>query len=212
MEKKELMDKISKKVRNCNKCPLYKKAQNAVPGEGNINSDIVFIGEAPGANEDKTGRPFVGRAGNLLEKLLDDIDLKREDVWIGNIIKHRPPNNREPQPGEIAACEPYLTLQLKAIRPKLVVTLGRFAMYYFYKGGKISRDHGNLIRADKGLYVYPVYHPSAGLRNGKFREALEADFKRIPQILKQIRIEDNSNKVTSSNQEEKLKGQLSLEI
>ncbi len=214
MKKSEIMDKITLQVGKCQKCRLYKEANKAVPGEGNINADIVFIGEAPGANEDKTGRPFVGRAGSLLDSLLEDIGLKREDVWIGNIIKHRPPSNRDPKQDEIAACEPYLTVQLRTIKPKLVVTLGRFAMYYFHKGGKISRDRGNLIEVKDSevgqkLYVYPVYHPAAGLRNGRFREALEEDFKRIPQILKQIELDEIKYKTSSP---EELKGQMKLNL
>ncbi len=183
------MESIAIQTRRCDRCRLCKGAKNAVPGEGSVDSKIVFIGEAPGATEDETGRPFVGRAGQLLDKLLDEIGLKRSDVWIGNVIKHRPPNNREPLPEEISACEPYLALQLKTINPVLVVTLGRFAMYYFYKDGKISRDHGNLIKTGGGLSVYPIYHPAAALRQERFREALEEDFKRIPQILKQVELE-----------------------
>lgn len=189
MDKLKIMESIAIQTRRCDRCRLCKGAKNAVPGEGSVDSKIVFIGEAPGATEDETGRPFVGRAGQLLDKLLDEIGLKRSDVWIGNVIKHRPPNNREPLPEEISACEPYLALQLKTISPVLVVTLGRFAMYYFYKDGKISRDHGNLIKTGGGLSVYPIYHPAAALRQERFREALEKDFKRIPQILKQVELE-----------------------
>lgn len=210
MNKREVMEKIAKKVEVCKKCRLCETAQNAVPGEGNVNAKIVFIGEAPGANEDKIGRPFVGRAGKLLDSLLKEIELERKDVWIGNIIKHRPPKNRDPLQDEIAACGPYLTVQLKIIKPKLVVTLGRFAMYYFYKGGKISRDHGNLIKTEKGLYVYPVYHPAAGLRNERFRAALENDFKRIPQILKEIELDDIRIKLSSAKEDEK--GQMKLNL
>lgn len=203
------MGKIADKISSCEKCRLYKTAKKAVPGEGNVNADIVFVGEAPGATEDKTGRPFVGRAGKLLEEMLNSIGLKRTDVWIGNIIKHRPPNNRNPQPDEIRACTPYLTVQLKTINPKLVITLGRFAMEYFYKSGKISRDHGNLITTKEGVHVYPVYHPAAALRNGNFRQALEEDFERIPLILKQIDL-DQVNKFSSSDEEEE--GQMKLDF
>lgn len=208
MEKTELLDKLAKQISVCKRCPLYETALNPVPGEGNITTSIAFIGEAPGATEDKTGHPFVGRAGNLLDELLQEIGLNRKDIWIGNIIKHRPPNNREPLPNEITACAPFLTVQLRAIRPKLVVTLGRFAMYYFYKDGKISRDHGNLIKADNGLFVYPVYHPAAALRNGDFLRDLKEDFKRIPQVLKQVDIEKST--ISSSSEEEK--GQLKLNL
>lgn len=195
MNKKSVLNQVEKNVKHCKKCRLYKKAHKAVPGEGDINAEIVFIGEAPGANEDKTGRPFVGRAGNLLEKLLKEIGYSREDVWIGNIIKHRPPSNRDPLADEITACQPYLKLQLKAINPELVVTLGRFAMNYFYKEGKISKDRGQLKKIGD-LYVYPVYHPAAGLRNGNFARALREDFLEIPKVLEYIKkIKGDQNEV-----------------
>lgn len=195
MDKKTLLEQIEKNVKNCTKCRLCKLAKNSVPGEGNINAKLVFIGEAPGATEDAMGRPFVGRAGQLLNALLKEIDYKREDVWIGNIIKHRPPDNREPLPDEITSCEPYLTLQLRALNPPLIVTLGRFAMYYFYKDGKISRDHGTLIKVPR-FFVFPVYHPAAALRNPAFARALKEDFLKIPQMLKKIEA-GTSNEVGS---------------
>jgi len=186
MDKKTLMEQIEKNVKNCGKCRLCKNAKNPVPGEGNINSEIVFIGEAPGAVEDETGRPFVGRAGKLLEVLLKKINLDRKDVWIGNIIKHRPPDNRDPLPDEIASCEPYLSLQIQTIKPLLIVALGRFSMNYFYKEGKITRDHGHLIKVD-GYNVYPIYHPAAALRSGGMLEVLKEDFLRIPDVLSEIK-------------------------
>ncbi|MBT6401061.1 uracil-DNA glycosylase [candidate division WWE3 bacterium] len=190
MQKKIILDQIEKNVLVCKNCRLCETALKAVPGEGNINADIVFIGEAPGANEDKTGRPFVGRAGQLLEKLLGEIGMKREDVWIGNIIKHRPPKNRDPMPDEIEACQPYLKLQLEAIQPKLIVTLGRFAMNYFHKQGKITNDHGTLKKIGK-YYIFPVYHPAAALRNGKFADVLHADFVKIPKVIKFIEMRES---------------------
>jgi len=191
MTKEETLHQIDNNIKHCTKCGLCKTAKNPVYGEGNINADIVFIGEAPGATEDETGRPFVGRAGKLLEALLKALHMSREEVWIGNIIKHRPPDNRDPLPEEIAVCEPYLTLQLETIRPKLIVTLGRFSMNYFYKEGKITRDHGRLIKIN-GRYVYPLYHPAAGLRNGSMLEALKSDFAKIPLVLKKINLEKES--------------------
>ena len=185
MNRQELMSQIQKNVHNCKKCKLYEQANKAVPGEGNINSKLIFIGEAPGANEDATGRPFVGRAGKLLEQLLAKIGYQRSDIWIGNIIKHRPPQNRDPFPDEITACAPYLTMQLKAINPLLIVTLGRFALNYFYSEGKISIDKGRLIKLEN-YNVYPVYHPAAGLRNPKMLNALKDDFMRIPEVIKQL--------------------------
>ncbi|HSX39519.1 MAG TPA: uracil-DNA glycosylase [Candidatus Saccharimonadales bacterium] len=186
MDKKTLLDEIEKNVRICQKCRLCKTATNAVPGEGNINSEIVFIGEAPGATEDATGRPFVGRAGKLLDVLLGQIKMQRSDVWIGNVIKHRPPENRDPLPDEIEACLPYLTMQLDIIKPKIIVTLGRYAMNYFYKDGKISRDHGRALQTEK-YFVFPVYHPAAALRNPEMAKVLKEDFLRIPDVLQQIK-------------------------
>lgn len=191
--KKETLEDLEKVIRNCTKCKLCETAKNAVPGEGNFESEIVFIGEAPGATEDETGKPFVGRAGKLLEALLSKIELKRSDVWIGNVIKHRPPNNRDPLPLEIAACEGYLTKQLEVINPKLVVTLGRFAMNYFYKEGKITQDHGRLIKTSK-YHIYPVYHPAAALRNTSFAKVLAHDFSKIPKALTEVKSLKNLEK------------------
>ncbi|KKS16248.1 MAG: Phage SPO1 DNA polymerase-related protein [candidate division WWE3 bacterium GW2011_GWC1_41_7] len=186
MDKKAILEQIEKNVKMCQKCRLYKTAKHGVPGEGNIESEIVFIGEAPGQMEDETGRPFVGRAGKLLEALLKEIGYTREDVWIGNIIKHRPPENRDPLPDEIAACEPYLAMQLKAMEPLMVITLGRFAMNYFYSDGRITRDRGRLIKI-AGFNVYPVYHPAAALRNPQMALGLKEDFLKIPTVLKYIK-------------------------
>lgn len=205
MNKQTILNQIEKNVLVCKKCRLCETAKNAVPGEGNVNSEIVFIGEAPGANEDETGRPFVGRAGKMLEGLLSEIGLTREQVWIGNIIKHRPPNNRDPLPDEIASCQPFLKLQLETINPKLVVTLGRFSMNYFYPTGKITRDHGNLKKI-KNLYIFPVYHPAAALRNGNFAQALKADFLKIPKVLEFINEREAKN-VTITDEES---GQIGL--
>ena len=186
MDKRSYLEEIEKNIKVCSKCRLCKTARNAVPGEGNPNSEIVFIGEAPGENEDLTGRPFVGRAGKLLESLLGKINYTREDVWIGNIIKHRPPQNRDPLPDEIIACQPFLTAQLKIMAPTLIVTLGRFALLYFYSDGKISRDRGSLVKTPS-FHVFPVYHPAAALRNPQMARDLEEDFMRIPGVLKSIK-------------------------
>jgi uracil-DNA glycosylase len=205
-DKEAIIKEIETNVKICSKCRLCKTAKNSVPGEGNINSEIIFIGEAPGQTEDETGRPFVGRAGRLLENLLKEIGKKREEIWIGNIIKHRPPENRDPLPDEIAFCEPFLTLQIKTINPLLIVTLGRFSMSYFYPEGKISRDRGHLIKA-KGFNVYPVYHPAAALRNPSMFNDLKTDFLRIPEVINSIK---NINLPKESNPEQSLDGQLTL--
>jgi len=207
--KKETLKQIEKNVKECKKCRLCEKATNSVPGEGNINAEIIFIGEAPGAKEDETGRPFVGRAGKLLTALIKALKMERKDVWIGNIIKHRPPSNRDPLPDEIAVCEPFLALQLKTINPFIIITLGRFAMNYFYKEGKISRDHGRLIRVE-GYNVYPVYHPAAGLRNGNMMEAIKKDFAKIPRLIKSLK--KNPTEVLETNVDDSEDGQLGLNI
>ena len=186
MDKAFLLREVEKSIKMCEKCRLCKTAKNPVPGEGNPDSEIVFIGEAPGETEDLTGRPFVGRAGRLLETLLAKIGYKREDVWIGNIIKHRPPQNRDPLPDEVLACKAYLTEQLKTMSPKLIVTLGRFALSYFYSDGKISRDKGSLV-ATARFPVFPVYHPAAALRSPQMARALEEDFLKIPGVLKSLK-------------------------
>ncbi|HOD01549.1 MAG TPA: uracil-DNA glycosylase [bacterium] len=186
MEKEKLMNEIDANIKSCTKCRLFRGCKNSVPGEGNINSEIVFVGEAPGFYEDVLGRPFVGRAGKLLDASIESIGYKREDVWIGNIIKHRPPENREPLPDEISACAPFLDLQLKIIAPVMIVTLGRYSMNYFYPDGKISRDRGNLIRV-KDFFIYPVYHPAAALRSSDVLLEFKKDFERIPDMLKKAK-------------------------
>jgi DNA polymerase len=202
MDKKTFLQTIEKNINICQKCRLYKTAHNAVPGEGNIDSELVFIGEAPGETEDNTGRPFVGRAGKLLEASLAQIGYKRSDVWIGNIIKHRPPENRDPLPDEISACQGYLELQLKAIAPLLIVTLGRYSMNYFYTEGKISRDRGHLVKTGK-YNVFPIFHPAAALRNPSMMEGFKADFARIPEVLKNLK--EGNNLIAESSD-----GQLGL--
>ena len=207
LNKEKVLEQLVNNIKACRKCRLCQNATNAVPGEGNINAKIVFIGEAPGEVEDKTGRPFVGRAGKLLENMLRKIGYSREEVWIGNIIKHRPPENRDPLPDEITACEPFLEMQLKAIGPVLIVTLGRFSMSYFYSEGKISRDHGTVIKA-KQYNVYPVYHPAAALRNPSMMQEFTKDFERIPAILKKVEsnniIVENTNNLMDHNDDSQL--------
>lgn len=183
MDKEKELKEVRLNIKSCTKCRLFRMARNPVPGEGDFNAKIAFVGEAPGYYEDVSGRPFVGKAGQLLEKFLGEIGYSRDDVWIGNVIKHRPPDNRDPLPDEIAICRSYLDLQLKIINPLLVVTLGRFAMNYFYQDGKISRDRGRLIKAG-GFFVYPIYHPAAALRNGSMMSAFRGDFLKIPNVLK----------------------------
>lgn len=179
---KELLDTVTKSVIICNKCRLHKWRNKAVPGTGSHTAQIVFIGEAPGFNEDKEGLPFVGRAGSLLMQLLTENNVKRVEVWIGNIIKCRPPDNRDPMVDEIRACEPYLEKQIEIINPKVIVPLGRFAMAHFVKSGTISENHGKVFLI-KNRLVLPLYHPAAALRNENVLKVLRQDFRIINKAL-----------------------------
>ena len=177
-------------VKNCQKCPLYKTATHPVPGDGDALAKIVFIGEAPGYYEDQQGLPFVGNSGKLLDKLLTSISLSRRHVFICNILKHRPPDNRNPQPDEIKVCTPFLKAQLQIIKPQVIITLGRFAMNYFFPQDSISQVRGQIKTLSWqgiNLTIIPVYHPSAGLRNGAMLTALENDFKQIGQFLDKMK-------------------------
>jgi DNA polymerase len=176
---------LAEQIAVCPKCDLSKTRGRAVPGEGNPNAEIVFIGEGPGFYEDQQGRPFVGAAGKFLDELLALIGLNRKDVYICNVIKCRPPGNRDPLPGEIEACTPWLTQQLDAIAPKVIVTLGRFSMTRYFPGQAISRIHGQPRRVD-GLMIVPMYHPAAALHQASLRRTIEEDFKKLPAILKDV--------------------------
>jgi len=160
-------------------------AKQLVPGVGNADTDIVFVGEAPGAREDEIGEPFVGAAGKFLDEMLGTIDLKRADIFITNIVKYRPPNNRDPLPAEIKAMMPYLLEQIKIIQPKLVVLLGRHAMNVFLPELRISEAHGKPVRKNGQVYL-PLFHPAAALYNGGLRQTLVDDFALIPAILQKI--------------------------
>ena len=160
------------------------RESNLVFGEGNINCQVMFVGEAPGVNEDRLKRPFVGRGGKLLDEMIKSLGWKREDVYITNIVKRRPPENRDPLPDEIEAYKPYLTRQIVIIDPKVIITLGRFSMNYFLPLAKITRDHGRVFNID-GRVVFPVYHPAAALRSPiQMMGVLKEDFQKIPKVLK----------------------------
>jgi len=188
MSIKELEEQISK----CEKCPLSKTRTNAVPGEGSLNAEIMFVGEGPGQKEDELGRPFVGAAGKLLDKMIESIGLKRKDVFIANVVKCRPPKNRDPLPEEVEACRNWLDEQVKLINPKLIVLLGRHSMDRFLPGLRISQDHGKPKRY-RGRVYFPVYHPAAALYRRSLTEDLQKDFKKIPKILKLIDLEMTNN-------------------
>jgi uracil-DNA glycosylase family 4 len=173
---------VAAEVRACTRCPLATGRTLAVPGEGNAISDVLLVGEGPGQREDATGRPFVGPAGQLLEELLHAIGWQRSDVFITNVVKCRPPGNRDPEPSEIDACSPYLDRQEQALDPVLVVTLGRHSLQRYLPGARISEAHGRLRRAG-GRFVLPMYHPAAALRSSALRETLARDFRGLPAAL-----------------------------
>lgn len=188
----EELERIAEEIRKCARCPLHETRTNAVPGEGGFAKEILFIGEAPGRNEDEQGRPFVGKAGQILNELLDSIGLTREDIFITNIVKCRPPNNRDPAPEEVKACTPFLEMQIQVLKPKIIVTLGRHAWkwvceHFGVPYESISRAHGKIYRTNTLLYgtitVMPMYHPAAAIYNKELLPALREDFKKIEDFL-----------------------------
>lgn len=184
------LDKVKQAIIDGDICPeLAATATNLVMGDGNIDADIVFIGEAPGKNEDEQGLPFVGAAGKFLNEMLAQAGMSRSDVYITNIVKYRPPNNRDPLPDEKKAFWPFLLKQLQIIEPKVVITLGRHSMEYFLPGMFISQIHGQPKRiqfGDHKLVIVPLYHPAAALYNGSMRQTLIDDFLTVPEIIKKI--------------------------
>ncbi len=175
------LKKLQEEIAGDDSLPLRDTA-NLVFGEGNIDCTVMFIGEAPGMNEDRERRPFVGRGGQLLDRMIGSIGWKRGDTYITNIVKRRPPDNRDPLPGEIEAYQPYLTRQIAIIAPLVIVTLGRFSMNYFLPLAKITRDHGRAFSID-GRIIFPVYHPAAALRSTGMMNTFAEDFKKIPDVL-----------------------------
>ena len=180
------LDDLAKQISVCTLCELSRTRKKAVPGEGPANAEIMFIGEGPGFHEDTQGRPFVGAAGQFLDQLLAQADVTRGDVWIGNVVKCRPPQNRDPQPDELAACNEYLERQIQAINPSIIVTLGRFSMNKFFPGAKISAVHGQMRRVGD-RYVIAMFHPAAALHQASLKPAILADFAKLPELLKQAR-------------------------
>jgi uracil-DNA glycosylase len=175
--------RVADEVRVCTRCPLSVRRTHAVPGEGNLRSDVLLVGEGPGAREDATGRPFVGPAGQLLDELLRSIGWERADVFITNVVKCRPPGNRDPEPDETAACAGYLERQERALDPAVVVTLGRHSLRRYLPGARISEVHGRLRRASSGQHVFPMYHPAAALHQASLRDTLFRDMRGLPGAL-----------------------------
>lgn len=193
MTKKEKLDQLNALMSCCSNCALRKDCNKVVPGAGNAEAEIMFIGEAPGKKEDELGVPFVGAAGKFLDEMLASIKLRREDIYIANVVKCRPSENRDPLPKEVEICWPWLEKQIQIIDPRLIVTLGRHSLGRFFPLMKISEVHGKAFRKDLpkigNRVFYALYHPAAALYNGSMRETLTKDFKKIPKVMKEIKKE-----------------------
>ncbi|MGD0794441.1 MAG: uracil-DNA glycosylase [Dehalococcoidales bacterium] len=176
------LSELNQEIALCRKCDIARLRTKVVPGEGAENATVMFIGEAPGWHEDQQGRPFVGQAGQFLDRLLASINLKREQVFITNVIKTRPPDNRDPLPTEIQNCHPWLDRQIEIIKPKMIVTLGRYSMARYFPGKSISKVHGTAVKKD-GVIYFAMYHPAAALHQQSLRKDIEADMLKIPKLL-----------------------------
>jgi DNA polymerase len=192
VERHAALEAIAAEVRTCTNCRLHQTRNRAVPGEGDPDTEVVFVGEGPGFNEDKQGRPFVGRAGDLLVRMLGTIGWQRDDVFITNVVKCRPPDNRDPQPDEIAACAPFLRRQLEVLDPAVIVTLGRYSMGTFMPGARISQAHGTVRPVDpttgaSAAMVFAMYHPAAALRTPAIERESYADIAAVPAALMDAR-------------------------
>jgi len=176
------LEAVAAEVAVCVDCKLHLSRKNAVPGEGPADADLMFIGEGPGFHENEQGRPFVGAAGRFLEELLAGIGMSREDVFICNVVKCRPPGNRDPEQPEIEACSKYLERQIEAVDPKVIITLGRFSMARYFPDARISRIHGQPAELD-GRLIVPMYHPAAALHQPSLRETVQADFAMLPGLI-----------------------------
>lgn len=201
MDAQETLTQIAKEVATCTNCALHHSRKKAVPGEGPAQAEIMFIGEGPGFHENEQGRPFVGAAGQFLDQLLQQAGVTRAEVWIGNVVKCRPPGNRDPLPEELAACDVYLERQIAAINPSIIVTLGRFSMSKFMPGAKISQVHGQMRKVGN-RYVIAMFHPAAALHQASLKPAILADFAKLPELLKQARAGLGREKVEVQKQDE----------
>ncbi len=189
-DKKALFDEITKDIINCTKCALHETRIKPVPGEGSLNAEIMFVGEGPGRNEDRTGRPFVGAAGKFLDELLSGIGLSRKDVFIGNVVKCRPPNNRVPLLSEIEACKPYLFAQIAIIQPKVICTLGNTPLNTLIAPNlSIGRVHGQVFEKD-GFTFIPLYHPAAALYHNALKDTLREDFRKLKAFLDELKMKN----------------------
>ncbi|MFZ1756682.1 MAG: uracil-DNA glycosylase [Caldilineaceae bacterium] len=178
--------RLESDIRSCTRCRLCETRTHTVPGEGDFSPQIVFVGEGPGAEEDRLGRPFVGRSGRFLDGMIESVGLRREDVFITSVVKCRPPDNRDPRPDELAACWPYLDRQIELLAPSVVVTLGRFSMQRWFPGERITRIHGQTKQISPGRMALAMFHPAAALRNPRWRDAFAADMQKLPGLLEQL--------------------------
>src|SRR3990172_7448966 len=181
----DTLAQVASEIAKCEKCKLYSTRKRTVPGEGPDNAQIMFIGEGPGYHENEQGRPFVGQAGKFLDEFFASIKIKRPDFFIANVVKCRPPQNRDPEPDELAACNDYLERQIAVINPKMIVTLGRYSMEKFFPGAKISNIHGQ-ARTIGGRLVLAMFHPAAALHQPQYRSLIEQDFKRLPELIAKV--------------------------
>ncbi|KKR20444.1 MAG: Phage SPO1 DNA polymerase-related protein [Candidatus Moranbacteria bacterium GW2011_GWA2_39_41] len=191
MNKQVQLEKLNKKMSACSACALRSSCTQVVFGSGNHEAEILFIGEAPGKKEDETGVPFVGSSGRILDKMLAEINIKREDIYLTNICKCRPPENRDPLPEEIVICWPWLKKQIAIIHPKIIVTLGKYALNHFLPAAKISQVHGQVIKIDikkiGKINLFPLHHPAAARQNRKTRALFNEDFQKIPKVLQKTK-------------------------
>jgi len=203
MTAEETLAKIAREVSVCTKCDLHKSRKKAVPGEGPAHAEIMFIGEGPGFHENEQGRPFVGASGKFLDELLAQAGVTRADVWITNVVKCRPPNNRDPLPDEIETCTSnYLDHQIEIVSPSIIVTLGRFSMGKFFKGAKISQIHGQMQKVGD-RFVIAMFHPAAALHQAALKPAIMADFAKLPELLKEARAALGKSAPKEKKQEKK---------
>ena len=186
MSTEDTLAQIAKEVSVCTNCTLHESRKKSVPGEGPANAEIMFIGEGPGFHENEQGRPFVGAAGKFLDQLLAQAGVTRSEVFIGNVVKCRPPENRDPLPDELSACDVYLERQIEAINPSIIVTLGRFSMGKYLQGAKISQIHGQMRKVGE-RYVISMFHPAAALHQAALKPAILADFAKLPELLEEAR-------------------------
>ncbi len=209
MNREEILAKIAEETATCTKCALQHSRKNSVPGSGRVDASIMFIGEGPGFHENEQGLPFVGAAGRFLDELLQQVGLSRDQVFITNVVKCRPPGNRDPQAEELQACDSYLERQIQTINPKVIVTLGRFSMQKFLPNAKISQSHGQAVRV-RGRLVVPFYHPAAALHQPSLRSTVEADFARLPEWIEKAGDVPEYKEPTEDDSDDQKPEQLSL--